>query len=487
MTQELKHNSTPATAGVRRVFKAGEVIFRQGEPGCTLLYVLSGTVTIIKDEIEISSGGSGEFFGEMSLLENSPRFASVIAQSDCVAIEYNLEEFMILARYEPEFAVAIMRNLSHKLRDSDSTRIVELEASNELLQTKNAELARVNDFLEKLIEQSPAGIAIIDQDGAIELINPSGCRMLTISKDDLPRSMLDYFTDGNPLQDLRQRQLSIWSGQYAAKVGSATKTFFVSISQTRATSSHDRYLINFEDISELIELNERIIKLDRFATEAEMASEIAHSINNYLTVISGNLELLNLRLEAKVVEKHHRQFEAMANSVDAIVKYVEGLMGANDDSGVSSPKDLAEMVRVMLRVLKPQKRFRYVAMDLKIAPDFPKLVTLFEAPFHQVMLNLLINAADALNSQSENDKKAINVSLQYNSGEKRVLIDISDNGPGVAAGREDDLFSVRFTTKEKGHGIGLITVKKIIDRHNGSITANSTPGKGTTFTISLPA
>ncbi|MGB5106080.1 MAG: ATP-binding protein [Candidatus Zixiibacteriota bacterium] len=487
MTQDLNKTTVPATAGVRRLFKAGEVIFHQGEPGSTLLYVLTGTVAIFKDDIEIASGGAGEFFGEMSLLENSPRFASVIAQTDCTAIEYNLDEFLILARHEPEFAVAIMRNLSHKLRDSDSTRIEELEESNELLQNKNAELARVNDFLEKVIEQSPAGIAIIDQDGSIELINPTGRRMLAIGGEEMPHSLLDFFTDGNPLQDLRQKKLSIWSGQYAAKIGAATKTLFVSISQTRATASVDRYLINFEDISELIELTERIIKLDRFATEAEMASEVAHCINNYLTVISGNLELLNHRLDPQSIEKHRRQFDAMNNSIGEIVKYVEGLMGAKEDSGVFVRKDIGEIVRVMVRVLKPQKRFRNVLMAIKIAEDFPRAVSVCEALFHQVLLNLLINAADALNSQPDNDNKTIKIDLRHDGEANRAVIDIWDNGPGVAPERLADLFAVRFTTKEKGHGIGLITVKKIIDRHSGTISASSTPGQGTTFTISLPA
>jgi nitrogen fixation/metabolism regulation signal transduction histidine kinase len=487
MKQELRQILVPESVGLRRTFLAGDVIFRQGEPGNTLLFVLSGTVTVVKDGIEIASGGNGEFFGEMSLLENSPRFASVIASVDCQAIEYNLGEFLKLAQSEPEFAVAVMRNLSRKLRDSDSTRITELEENNERLQTKNAEFARVNDFLEKVIERSPAGIAIVDQDGKIELINPAGRRMLNIEKDQLPMSLLAYFAESNPLQDLRIRNLSTWSGQYSAKVGSAARTFFISVSLTRATASHDRYLINFEDISELIELNDQIIKLDRFANEAEMASEIAHSINNYLTVISGNLELLQHRLGAETCEQHRRPMDAMHSSVEAIVKYVEGLMGAREESGVFMPKNLAEIVRVMVRVLRPQKRFSRIELATNIALDFPRGVVVCEAQFHQVLLNLLINAADALNSQEGNQHPRIQVTLRLDSAAHKVLIDISDNGPGIAADKLDHLFTRRFTTKAKGHGIGLITVKKIIDLHSGTITAATAPGQGTTFSIALPA
>lgn len=476
----------PAFAGSHRHFHAGDTIFRQGDPGSTLLFVLSGTVTITKDEIEIASGGAGEFFGEMSLLENSPRFASVIAKTDCEALEYNLTEFLKLVKNEPEFAVSVMRNLSRKLRDSDSTRIAELEESNELLQGKNSELARVNDFLEKVIDKSPAGIAIIDQDGEIELINPAGKRMLNLSDRHLPLSFTSFFPENNPLQELRARKVTTWSNQYTARVDKSQKTFFVSVSHTRATKNSDRYLVNFEDISELIELNEQIIKLDRFANEAEMASEIAHSINNYLTVISGNLELIHHRMAAAIREQFRRPMDDMRSSIEEIVKYVEGLMGARDDSGVFLPKDLLEVVQVMVRVLKPQKRFSKIELLVDVAPGFPRAVSVCEAQFHQVLLNLLINAADALNQQTGNPQPQIRIELQLLAEASRVQIGIADNGPGIAADKLDQLFVNRFTTKEKGHGIGLITVKKIVDIHSGTIDAESTPGQGTTFKITLP-
>lgn len=462
------------------------MIFRQGDAGCTLLYVLSGTVRIVKDDIDISLGGRGEFFGEMSLLENSPRFASVIAEDECDAIEYNLEEFSKLVRSEPEFAIAVMRNLSRKLRDSDSTRVAELEENNEQLQFKNAELARVNDFLEKVIDRSPAGIAIIDQDSQVELLNPAGRRMLGLEDATMPVQLLSFFVENNPLQDLRTSKLSTWSSQYAVKLGDIVRTFFMSISHTRATSSHDRYLINFEDISELIELNDQIVKLDRFATESEMASEFAHSINNYLTVISGNLELLQLRLGPNGDDKSLRHLETMRSSVDSISNYVEGLMGTREDAAIFTRKNLAETVRVMVRVLRPQKRFHSIDVATNIALDFPKLVNFCEVQMQQVLLNLLINSADALNSQDDNNAPRIVITLRYDSKSASVLLSVADNGPGIAPERIPELFVRRFTTKKKGHGIGLITVKKIIDLHNGTIAVTSAAGQGTTFLITIP-
>lgn len=486
MSLELKHITAISAAGIRRRFHAGDVIYRQGEPGRTLLFVLSGHVTVVKDDIEIAFGGAGEFIGEMSLLENSPRFASVIAREECEAIEYDLEQFLQLTRNEPGFAVAIMRNLSRKLRESDSTRITELEENNLQLQGKNAELGRVNDFLERVINQSPAGIAIIDQNGRVELMNPAGKRLLSLQSDDSHISFCGFFDQTTPLQDFLAHNLPSWSGQYNVHAGEEKRTFFVSVSQVSAEFREARYLINFEDITELIDLNEQITKLERFATEAELASDIAHSINNYITVLSGNLELLELKLSPEGRESMKRPLTAMRSSLDEISTFVDDLMGTRDRAGAFVSKDVAESTRVLVRFITPQKRFHKIRVSLDVRPQFPRSLVVNESQIHQVLLNLLINAADALNGQESNTDKQIKVTLDRSTDRQWAVISISDNGPGVPLERKADLLAKRFTTKERGHGIGLMTVKKIIEQHSGTITFESELGHGTTFFINLP-
>ncbi len=479
--------TVPASAGTRRHFQAGETIFHQGDPGSTLLYVLTGTVRIVKDGVQIAVGGRGEFFGEMSLLESSPRFAAVAAETECEAIEYNLEEFSELVRSEPGFAIAVMRNLSHKLRDSDSSRLSELEENNGRLSGKNTELVELNEFLEQLIDRSPAGIAVIDHDGMVELLNPAGRRMFALARYGLRSSLLKYFVDKNPVQELQAKKQSTLSGQFALNLGSVVKTVFLSASILNSTAGHERYLINFVDITELTELNDQVIRLNRFAGEAEMASEVAHSINNYLAVISGNLELLDHRFGSDGHEDYRRYIATMRSSVDAIISYVESLMTARNDTGVFQRRDLIDTVRGIVRVLQPQKRFRNVNMAIDVAIDFPKLVNVCESQIQQVLLNLLTNAADALNTQNENTSPRIDVTLRRDPHAANILISISDNGPGVAPERLAELFHRRFTTKEKGHGIGLLTVNRIINAHGGTIEVSSTVGQGTTFLITIPA
>jgi signal transduction histidine kinase len=450
-----------------------------------MLWVLSGNVLIQKDGIEIARAGHGEIVGEMSLIDQSPRSATVIAESECETIEVGREQFLELVRAEPEFALAVMSDLSRKLRKSDSSRVDELEANNFQLQDANDQLYRANAFLEQIIEQSPAGIAILDEQGRTQRLNTSARRILDIDTHSLPESMSQYCCTEGPLHSLRRSEQDIWSGECKIPIASEMRTLYVSISRLAINSSSQLYLMIFEDISQLIELNEQIIKLERLATEGEMAAEIAHHINNYLAVLSGNLELIQHRLERQPDDDVLRWLSAMNQGLSEISRFVDDLMGARRQTGNLEERNIDEMVRVMLRFLGPQKRFRQIKLSAVTAPDFPARVRVNESLFHQVLLNLLINAADALGG-CQRDVKSITVELARVQQNSMAQIRVIDNGPGIGPDHLADLFSRRFTTKPTGHGIGLITVKKIVDFHGGSIHCESRPDQGTAFTILLP-
>ncbi|MFQ5453658.1 MAG: ATP-binding protein, partial [Candidatus Zixiibacteriota bacterium] len=101
----------------------------------------------------------------------------------------------------------------------------------------------------------------------------------------------------------------------------------------------------------------------------------------------------------------------------------------------------------------------------------------------QLLVNLIYNASDALAEQEGDRNISISSQLVKKSGEQKVIIEVHDNGPGVAKDKEHLLFKKRFTSKRKGHGIGLITCKKIIDAHNGRVAYKY--DKGATFYFEL--
>jgi signal transduction histidine kinase len=102
---------------------------------------------------------------------------------------------------------------------------------------------------------------------------------------------------------------------------------------------------------------------------------------------------------------------------------------------------------------------------------------------HQVLMNLLTNALEAVNSEDG----LVRVNCRYSVEERATIIEVIDNGPGIASSIMPHLFEIFHSTKgNRGTGLGLAVARKIVDEHEGTISADSKPGEGTTFTIRLP-
>jgi signal transduction histidine kinase len=469
----------------KRSYRPGEVIFRQGDDGATMIFILSGSVEILKDGIVIARRGSGEFIGEMALVEDTPRFATVVAQTDCEISECSREWFLEVVRDDPTFALGLMKDLSHKLRESDSQRIRELEENNEQLQIKNKELSLVNDFLGQLIEQSPAAIIITDKQGGIRRANPAATKIFQIGPGEQWQSLLSYFPSSNPIQTLWNSLQPSWVGETKATVDGRVRVLYLSVSRLHSYDRESSYLFICEDISELIELNEQVIKLERFATEGEISSGIAHDIKNYLAILKGNFDLMHFKFDAEFKAKHQNHIASMESGFQEIESFVENLMGGRGGEGTFADVNLSEMIRVIVRFLAPQERFCHIKISPVIDRSFPAQLRLNERQIQQVLLNLLMNAAEALSVLTDKPDKEISVELRMAETNHRPQLIVADNGPGIPAEFQAELFNKRFTTKERGHGIGLITVKKIVEQHQGTIQVESAPGMGTKFIVTF--
>jgi two-component system, NtrC family, nitrogen regulation sensor histidine kinase NtrY len=469
----------------KRCYRTGEIIFRQGDDGSTMILILSGSVEILKDGIVIAQRGPGEFIGEMALVEETPRSATVVAQTDCEISECTRDRFLEVIQDDPTFALALLKDLSHKLRESDSQRISELEANNLHLQIKNKELSLVNDFLEQLIDQSPAAIIIANKQGEVRRANSAAAKVFEVGPNESWQKLLSYLPNSNPIQSLWNSLQPSWVGEAKASIGGRAKTLYLSVSRLHSYDPESSYLFICEDISELIELNEQIIKLERFATEGEISSGIAHDIKNYLAILRGNFDLMHYKFDSEFKILHQNQITAMENGFQEIESFVENLMGGRGDEGVLTSANLSDIVRVIVRFLSPQTRFHKIAFHQIVDPSFPTQLQLNERQMQQVLLNLFMNAAEALNSMPDDLQKEITVEMGIDPSSGKPRMSVSDNGPGIPPERQADLFQKRFTTKERGHGIGLITIKKIIEQHQGTIEAESTLGVGTKFTITF--
>jgi signal transduction histidine kinase len=243
-------------------------------------------------------------------------------------------------------------------------------------------------------------------------------------------------------------------------------------------------IIVVEDITEKVILEKYLILSEKLAARGEMAASIGHELNNYLTLILNNAELLPLNLNKGDLEKVKANAKAITESVNTMKRFTDGLM---DFASLETQKveyDLRTLIEDLLFSLGPQKQFLQIKFVTKFDPDLPP----FKADVGQIqqaLINLINNAADAINKK-EDKKGEILVSTSYLKDKELAEIGISDNGVGIPKEFLDKIFEPRFTTKKGGHGFGLTTCQKIAKNHSGKITVESKVEKGSTFTLTLP-
>ncbi len=232
----------------------------------------------------------------------------------------------------------------------------------------------------------------------------------------------------------------------------------------------------------LKELQDETIQLEKMATRGEMSAEIGHELNNFLGVVIGSLSLLDFQLQKGNYDELGKYVQAMADNIEKIKKFTSNLM---DLAPISSKKEIVYFDRLLGEVidyLKPQRRFQGVTIELApIKQPIP-----FEADsihIQQLLYNLFNNAADAT---SGHEKRNISVRCELNPDKETFSFAITDTGVGIEPELQKKLFQERFTTKESGHGFGLVVCKRIVNAHSGKISIDSTTGSGTSIRIDFP-
>jgi signal transduction histidine kinase len=226
-----------------------------------------------------------------------------------------------------------------------------------------------------------------------------------------------------------------------------------------------------------------MILVDRYYTRGEMAGDIAHEINNYLAIISGNVELIPLMIKRGQLDKLAQKSEVMRTAVERIAMFCDGFMDP-PSSGTNYPAvDMNKLILHLLSFLTPQNRFDDITIETHLTEELPA-IQLDPAQIRQVLINLLNNSADSLADATGERRITISTHVRANGDKSRAILEVSDSGAGVSASNLSMLFEKSFTTKPQGRGIGLHICRRIIDNHHGQLSYRY--ADGAVFTLELP-
>lgn len=216
---------------------------------------------------------------------------------------------------------------------------------------------------------------------------------------------------------------------------------------------------------------------------AELAGGFIHEIKNHLNTLSLNLQLLGEDFEEPETPRERKAAARIDSLTDECRRIVDlsndFLRFARMDDITLEPTSLTDVVTRLVDFLTPTARAQKVDVRWFSTTDLP-LVCLDKELFEKVLLNLMLNAEDAMPDGGT-------LAVQARAEDGSVILDVIDTGCGMDPELLGRVFRPFVTTKPDGHGLGLATARKIVVAHGGTIGVQSEPGRGTKFTIRLPA
>jgi len=241
-------------------------------------------------------------------------------------------------------------------------------------------------------------------------------------------------------------------------------------------------VVVIDDITEQKLHDEQMLALQIAAEKGYMTAGIAHEMNNFITIILGSAEMaLEMHKKSKQ-DAMVGHLETLIDKASVLKRFTDGLIDKHSLEPELTDENVNKVITKLVSFVQIQRRFANIEMKLILDDQIPD-IQMDPNQISQVILNILNNAADAIN-EANREKGFIEIKTFVK--EKRVLIQVHDNGNGIDKKNLGRLFKSQFTTKKSGHGYGMVMCDKIISSHSGGISVESEVGKGTTFSIWLP-
>ncbi len=356
---------------------------------------------------------------------------------------------------------------------------------------------RDTSTLDALIEALPVPIVRIATDGDIEAANKPARKLLALEEEPyqplyqivegMGRSVSDWLADAVGCRGLLKPEF--------VRASLPEKDVYLQIVIGRIENEGGTHLIGIlNDATELKSLEAQFVQSQKMQAIGQLAGGVAHDFNNLLTAISGHCDLLLLRHDQS--DSDYADLKQIAHNANRAASLVGQLLAFSRKQTLKAqPLDLHETITDLTHLLN-----RLVGERVKLSLDITPLDKVIRADrrgFEQVIMNLVVNARDAMPNggpvdisveEMVLDEEMVRDRAQIPAGDY-IVVCVSDQGQGIDPERLPKIFEPFYTTKKTGEGtgLGLSTAYGIMKQSGGFIFAESELGKGTKFTLIFPA
>lgn len=349
----------------------------------------------------------------------------------------------------------------------------QLRRTGERLEESEGDLATITALHESIVQSLGSGLLTVDPDGLVTFLNRAGEEIT-----------------GIPLDGVRGRPAVLHFPSFERSSG-RTELEFVNARGERLRLGYTRFLLTardgreigtaviFQDLTAVRAMEIEVQRSQRLADIGRVAAGLAHELRNPLASMAGSIELLRSatglrQCDARLMDIVVREAARLEELVAAFLAF----------SRPAPPRraevDLAPVVGEALDVFRHDPAAAGVRVERGLTPT---MAWCDPDQLRQVLWNLLRNAADAVSGPDRTGT----VRVRCQADGDRALLAVEDDGRGIEPSDLKHIFTPFFTTRDRGTGLGLPTVQRIVDAHGGTVSVDSVPGRGTTFTVRLPA
>nr|WP_305040937.1 ATP-binding protein [Geobacter sp. SVR] len=353
----------------------------------------------------------------------------------------------------------------------------------------------LGDYYATVIDSVGDGVIVVGHDGVITLFNPAAEEITGFSRRQTVGASFDkLFANETALLEIVTKTLRTGitiSDHENVMVRSAGRIVPVAVTcypLVLPNGEHIGAILTLKDITYIRELEAAVRQADRLSTLGTLAAGLAHEVKNPLGGIKGAAQLLERELGQDDEQlEYTRVVIRESERIDHIIR--ELLELASPRGLKLSPVNLHEVLGHILQLQKHAVADKEITFTAQFDPSIPAIMADAEM-LTRLFLNLILNAIDAMGDAGRltvTSRVLSDYRMSQNERSSRmVVVEVSDDGPGIPREDLENIWSPFFSTKSGGTGLGLTICHKIVAEHRGMIKADSHPGHGTKFTVLLP-